>query len=109
MGQEFLIASIDAALARRATTAERDEVLAAIDGLTAELGSTLEGVQANITRVELQGDQVAGLGVCLDGVSLAMNRQAVGNQLAAAAALSDVAETCDLTILSIVRSLEEAA
>lgn len=51
---------------------------------------------------------MAGLGICLDGVSLAMNRQAVGNQLAAAAALSEVADTCDLTILSVSLSLDEA-
>lgn len=92
-----------------ATNVERDEILAAVGNITDELGLTLLGVQANVDRVDLQGDQVAGLDVCLDGVNQAMNRQAVGNQLAAAAALSEVADTCDLTILSIALSLEDAS
>ncbi len=91
-----------------ATVADRDEVLAAVEALIVELGSALDGVRANVERVELQGDQVAGLGICLDGVNMAMNRQAVGNQLAAAAVLSEVADTCDLAILSVALSLEDA-
>ena len=89
--------------------AERDEIIAAVESITGELGTTLDGVAENTSHVELQGDQVAGLSVCFDGVSLAMNRQAVGNRIGAAAALSEVADTCDLTILSIALSLEDAA
>ena len=92
-----------------AAVTERDEIIAAVESITGELGTTLDGVAENTSRVELQGDQVVGLSVCFDGVSLAMNRQAVGNRIGAAAALSDVADTCDLTILSIALSLEDVA